>query len=160
MTRFRRRDLIKQEASVAPLISQISNVTGEDATISSFGTKKGVGSTGVSFRYHKPNDYHLLSGEQKNELREWRQSTNKSKGGKGKEKGKQAPKKKKSNSAKATAAAVEKKVEARVAAIEKEKTDEVQTGACFPFPFPFPPFDLLVDCLHSRSSFFCSADNA
>ena len=46
--------------------------------------KKNKGKTGVELRYHKPESYRLLSDEQKQELKEWRQNNpNKSKRKKG-----------------------------------------------------------------------------
>ena len=50
--------------------AEISDTTGEDANISSFGMKKGTGTSGVPLRYHKKSEYDLLSKEQKDELRE------------------------------------------------------------------------------------------
>jgi hypothetical protein len=54
--------------------ADISETTGEEATISSFGSKKGTGSTGVPLRYHTYAEYGDLSQAQKDELGEWRTS--------------------------------------------------------------------------------------
>ena len=52
--------------------ADISDATGEEAyvNVSSFGTKKGNGSSGVPLRYHKKEEYNLLTKAQQRELRE------------------------------------------------------------------------------------------
>jgi hypothetical protein len=50
--------------------AHISSVTGEETNVSSFGSKKGTGSTGVALRYHTKMEYKGLTEEQRNELRE------------------------------------------------------------------------------------------
>ena len=42
---------------------------------SGFGTKQGIGKTGVHLRYHEGNEYRKLSKAQKDELNEWRRTT-------------------------------------------------------------------------------------
>ena len=66
--------------------ADILDATGEEAyvNVSSFGTKKGNGSSGVPLRYHKKEEYDLLTKAQQRELHEWRM--NKSTNG-GKKKG-------------------------------------------------------------------------
>jgi hypothetical protein len=95
--------------------ADISDTTGEEANISSFGAKKGIGSSGVSLRYHTKVEYEKLDKAQKTELREWRQKEPKSK-----EKGRESKKAKHDNT-KAIAAAVEKKVAEKMQAIENDK---------------------------------------
>jgi hypothetical protein len=103
--------------------ADISDVTHEEADISAFGAKKGIGKTGVHLRYHPSSEYQKLTSEQKDELREWRETT-----GGGKKKGKHNNSDGKQNrnvrfnSDKAIAAAVEKKVQQRLKAEEKTKT--------------------------------------
>ena len=55
-------------------LADISDATGEEAyaNVSSFGTKKGNGSSGVPIRYHKKEEYDLLNKAQRVELHEWR----------------------------------------------------------------------------------------
>ena len=52
----------------------ISDVGGEIS--SGFGTKQGIGKTGVHLRFHKRAEYRQLTPEQKKELNEWRKTTN------------------------------------------------------------------------------------
>jgi hypothetical protein len=64
--------------------ADISETTGEEANVSSsFGTKKGTGSSGVSLRYHTKAEYDKLPADQKEELCEWRKSSAFNKKGKG-----------------------------------------------------------------------------
>jgi hypothetical protein len=107
--------------------AEISDVTGEEVNVSSFGTKKGTGPSGVPLRYHTQAEYKLLDRSQKAELREWRHGTD-AKGGK--EKGKDSNKNRKFDRSKAIAFAVEKKVAEKMKAIEKERTDGDDTEAC------------------------------
>jgi hypothetical protein len=53
--------------------SIISDTTGNIA--STFGTKPGLGKSGVHLRYHTKDEYKNLSSEQKLELKEWRGKT-------------------------------------------------------------------------------------
>ena len=54
--------------------SEISGVSfDETADISSFGSKSGVGKSGVHLRFHKHNEYQTLNSEQNSELKEWRE---------------------------------------------------------------------------------------
>jgi hypothetical protein len=90
--------------------AEISDVTGEEVNVSSFGTKKGTGPSGVPLRYHTMAEYKLLDRSQKAELREWRHGTD-AKGGK--EKGKDPNKNRKFDRSKAIASAVEKRLKRR-----------------------------------------------
>jgi hypothetical protein len=63
--------------------ADISDVTHAEADISAFGAKKAIGKTGVYLRYHPSSEYQKLTTEQKDELREWRETT-----GGGKKRGK------------------------------------------------------------------------
>ena len=89
--------------------ADVSDTSG--AEVAAFGTKPGIGKTGVHLRYYKTAEYKKLTSEQKVELKEWRDSIKD---------------KKKSNHGqdKAIAAAVEKAVEKRLAARtpDEEKT--------------------------------------
>jgi hypothetical protein len=90
--------------------AEISNTTGMEADVSAFGVKKGIGRSGVHLRYHSPPEYAKLSKEEKDELREWRQT---SEAGKGKpNRGKDFKKEQgvRFETNKAIASAVEKKV--------------------------------------------------
>ena len=50
----------KKRSSEIPKTSKVE--------VSSFGTKGGIGKTGVHLQYHKPPDYDTLSKDQKEEL--------------------------------------------------------------------------------------------
>jgi hypothetical protein len=92
----------------------------EEANVSSFGTKKGISSSGVALCYHTTEEYYLLPKDQRNELREWRHGPKKGADFRGKS-GKFAPKKKPNNRTKAMASAVEKKVVERMKYMEQDK---------------------------------------
>lgn len=47
--------------------------------VGSFGSKKGIGMTGVHLRWHKPSEFKKLSEEQKEELFQWRKNKGKDK---------------------------------------------------------------------------------
>lgn len=51
--------------------ADISDVTHDEADISAFGAKKGIGKTGVYLRYHPSSEYQKLTTGQKDELQEW-----------------------------------------------------------------------------------------
>jgi hypothetical protein len=104
--------------------ADISDTTGEEGNVSSFGTKKGSGASGVPLRYHTKQEYDLLDKKQKDELREWRK-TSAFKG----DKGKKGKKSERSDTSKAIASAVEKKVEEKLKAMEQERTEEGDTEA-------------------------------
>ena len=109
--------------------ADILTVTFEEADVSAFGAKKGIGKTGVHLRYHPKPEYNKLTTNQKDELREWRETT-----GGGKNKGKKSPHKKQKGTAKFTsdkaiAAAVEKQVSERLKAADKEKTQGAKAKA-------------------------------
>ena len=62
--------------------ADVGDVTADvGSTSKGFGTKSGVGKTGVHLRYHTHAEYQKLSSEERTELREWRESQ-KEKGGK------------------------------------------------------------------------------
>ena len=106
--------------------ADISDVTADEtADVNAFGTKKGIGKSGVHLRYHSVDDYNKLSKDQKDELREWRK-TNGSKDKKEKNKG---AKKAKFDREKAIAAAVDKKLEQKLKLIEKDETNDAETEA-------------------------------
>jgi len=54
--------------------ADISGVEIGDSTrnVSAFGSKPGIGKTGVHLRYHENEEYETLKDDQKKELREWR----------------------------------------------------------------------------------------
>jgi hypothetical protein len=108
--------------------ADISDVTaGQETNVSSFGTKKGTGSTGVPLRYHTKAEYDLLERAQKDELREWR----KNKGGRETtpNKGAAAQKKARYENQKAIASAVDKKFAEKMKTFEKEKVSDDQAEA-------------------------------
>ena len=97
--------------------------------VAAFGTKQGIGRTGVHLRYHKSEDYKLLTKEQKDELREWRE-TDEGKEAMAKDKGKKGRKVHfDAKQKKAMAASVEKKVAAKLKAIEDEKSSSDEMKA-------------------------------
>jgi hypothetical protein len=99
---------------------EISDITGAD--ISSFGTKEGIGKTGVHLRYHKSEEYSTLSSDQMDELREWRKSPEGRK--QSKRKGKRDNGKggdfKRAKREKAMAASITKQVEKKLAELTKQ----------------------------------------
>ena len=82
--------------------AEVSAVSFETTDVAAFGTKPGIGKSGVHFRYYDKSEYSKLTKEQRTELREWR-----SKGGA--EWGRSDAKAKKAKFDKAVATAVEKK---------------------------------------------------
>jgi hypothetical protein len=112
------------EASVAPPTS-LTATTGDEANVSSFGAKKGTGSSGASLCHHTKAEHATLDKAQKNELREWRQK-NENKGSKDKSKDSKKPE---HDNDKAIAAAVEKKVAEKLKAVEDEKTSGEEAAA-------------------------------
>jgi hypothetical protein len=110
--------------------AEISDVTHDEADISSFGAKKGIGKTGVHLRYHPSSEYQKLTTEQKDELREWRETSGRGmKRAKPYHKDGKQQRNVKFKSDKAIAAAVEKKVNKRLKDEEKEKTEGDQAEA-------------------------------
>ena len=95
--------------------ADISDVSSGKAEVADFGSKPGIGKTGVHLRYHQTADYKLLSKPQQDELREWR--LRKKGGGDPKAK---ASGSKKFRTDKAIAAAINKGIEEKLAAKEKE----------------------------------------
>jgi hypothetical protein len=57
----------------ADISSSVAFADGDTAEISSFGSKSGVGKSGVHLRFHKHKEYQQLNAEQKSELKEWRE---------------------------------------------------------------------------------------
>jgi len=103
--------------------ADISDATGAETNVSSFGTKKGTGSSGVPLRYHTKVEYDLLNKQQKSELREWRSGER----GKDTNSSRKDTKKPKYDNKKAIASAVEKKVAEKMKEIEDaKKTKEVE----------------------------------
>ena len=93
--------------------AEVSAVLFETTDVAAFGTKPGIGKSGVHFRYYDKSDYSKLTKEQKTELREWRKG--------GAERGRSVARTKKAKFEKAAAAAVEKKISEQVKASEEEK---------------------------------------
>ena len=62
----------------------ISDTSSTTADVYAFGSKRGIGKTGVHLRYYHKSAYDKLTKEQKDELREWR-SNNPGSGGNGRE---------------------------------------------------------------------------
>jgi hypothetical protein len=110
--------------------ADILSATNNEADISAFGAKKGIGKTGVHLRYHPISEYQKLTTEQKDELRERRETS-----GGGKKRGKpnaQDGKQQRNvrfKTDKAIAAAVEKKVHERLKAVEQEKAKGLEDEA-------------------------------
>ena len=93
---------------------EVSAVSYEVTDVAAFGTKPGIGKSGVHFCYYNKSEYAKLMKEQKTELHEWR--------AKGEtERGRSDAKTKKAKCNKAVAAAVEKKFSEPVKASEEEK---------------------------------------
>ena len=92
----------------------VSAVSYEANDVAAFGTKPGIGKSGVHFRYYDKSEYSKLMKEQKTELCEWR-----SKGGA--ERGRGNAKTKKAKFDKAVAAAIEKKISEQTKASDEEK---------------------------------------
>ena len=94
--------------------AEVSAVSFETTDVAAFGTKPGIGKSGVHFHYYDKSEYSKLTKEQRTELREWR-----SKGGA--ERGRSNAKAKKAKFDKAVAAAVEKKISEQTKASEEER---------------------------------------
>ena len=94
--------------------AKVSAVSPEMTDVAAFGTKPGIGKSGVHFRYYDKSKYSILTKEQKTELREWQ-----NKGGA--EQGRSDARTKKANLEKAVAAAVEKKISEQAKVKEEEK---------------------------------------
>jgi hypothetical protein len=100
--------------------------------VSDFGSKPGIGKTGVHLRYHNNAEYKVLPKNQRDELREWRMS-NPGKRGAGKHDSKDG-KKTRFSADKAMTSAIEKGVEKELAKRDKaakkaEKTVKEEEGA-------------------------------
>ena len=93
--------------------AEVLAVSFETTDVAAFGTKPGIGKSGVHFRYYDKSEYSKLTKEQKTELHEWRKG--------GAERGRSDAKTKKAKFEKAVAAAVEKKISEQVKASEEEK---------------------------------------
>jgi hypothetical protein len=112
----------KQQEGGKRAVGEISDATAE---VSDFGSKSGIGKTGVHLRYHNGAEYAKLTKEQRSELREWRSKSP----GNGKSNGKSSgddPAKKKAKTDKAMAAAIKKGVAKELAdkAMLAEKEEE------------------------------------
>ena len=75
-----------------PVATKVSETKSRDASVgdvkartNNFGEKKGIGKSGVHFRYYKSDEYRKLSTEQKAELNEWRAKNGGSKSERGKD---------------------------------------------------------------------------
>ena len=109
--------VMKKRLSSGKGDNNVSEITGEVS--STFGSKPGVGETGVHLRYHKREEYRALTDEQKKELKEWRLKTNPEK----------STKKQKGNTAKGNQSKDKKRkmvsaVEKAVKKIMKKKSKE------------------------------------
>ena len=93
--------------------AEVSAVSFEMTNVAAFGTKPGIGKSGVHFRYYDKSEYSKLTKEQKTELREWQKG--------GAERGRSDARTKKAKFEKAVAAAVEKKISEQVKVSEEEK---------------------------------------
>jgi hypothetical protein len=106
--------------------AEILDTTGTEADVSAFGAKKGIGKAGVHLRYHSPPEYAKLSKEEKDELREWRQTSGagkcKGKPNRGKDFKKEQGVRFETN--KAIASAVEKKVAEKLKALDQTQNKE------------------------------------
>ena len=91
-----------------------------DTNATSFGTKSGMGKTGVHLRWHDKPEYKTLNKDQREELWQWRKDMK----DKGIEVGNNNSNKK---SKKAMAAAIDRKVNEHLAAKEKEKEQQLST---------------------------------
>jgi hypothetical protein len=69
-----------------------SNISATEEVSSTFGSKVGIGKTGVHLRYHTKEEYDDLPVEKRTELHEWRRTMNPKKKGGGKTKTKWTPK--------------------------------------------------------------------
>ena len=94
--------------------AEVSAVSYEATDVAAFGTKPGIGKSGVHFRYYDKSEYSKLTKEQKTELGEWR-----SKGGE--EQGRGDAKAKKAKFDMAVAAAIEKKISEQAKASRDER---------------------------------------
>jgi hypothetical protein len=99
--------------------ASISAMDGAEKT-SSFGSKQGIGETGVHLRFYRMREYQALKPEQKAELKAWRESTNFKGQGKSSFKGK--PKNFKNG--KTMHPKFNNKAKANISASEKEKLRE------------------------------------
>jgi hypothetical protein len=99
---------------------EISDVKAE---VSDFGSKPGIGKSGVHLRYYQTGEYNKLNKAQKQELRDWREKNPSAKGG---GKMNNSPNKK-PKSDKAMAAAIKKGVDTVLA--EREKEAEVHENS-------------------------------
>jgi hypothetical protein len=119
--------VVKRKQDVASGKRNSADISDTTAAVADFGTKAGIGKTGVHLRYHSNPEYKELSKPQQQELREWRKTT-----GGGKDKSAKAGKgfdpSKRQKSGKALAAAIKKGVEERLEAREKELATENQAS--------------------------------
>jgi len=105
----------------------------DDAEVSAFGAKKGIGKSGVHLRYHTNKEYQSLNQEQMTELREWRKTPEGQKATTASKRN--PPKKHHTNNKKARfdekalASAVEKRVEERLKALTQANDDEAKEEA-------------------------------
>ena len=94
--------------------AEVSAVSSEMTNVTAFGSKPGIGKSGVHFHYYDKSEYSKLTKEQKTELREWR-----NKGGA--ERGRSDARTKKAKFEKAVAAAVEKRISEQAKVSKEEK---------------------------------------
>ncbi len=117
----------RQSSSKRDHDSFVSDVTGNVS--SSFGNKPGIGKSGVHLRYHTPEEYKTLNGEQKIELKEWRKTNGtdqKKSGKKGKDNKSTSPKKQNGN--KRMISAIQKEVAKLLKSKDKDEDDNDLDG--------------------------------
>jgi hypothetical protein len=106
---------------------QLTGKRDHDATISDvsvevsagFGSKPGIGKSGVHLRYHTKAEYSKLSSDQKLDLKEWREKNGNKESGKRKKDGKSVDSKNSKKHSKSMVAAVSKEI----AKLLQKKTD-------------------------------------
>ena len=121
-----------------------TNVEISDSTsveVAAFGSKPGIGKTGVHLRYHTPEEYNKLSKKQKEELRQWRLQSKKGKS--------QEKKGKTGMTEKSIAAAVAKEVEKHINSAADQASEDDKARAWIMSLFPSAP-DENVDASPSK----------
>ena len=111
---------------VDPFVQNKANKRTTSYEISSVVTNNGRGSkTGVELRWHKPNEYKVLTREQKDELREWQISNDGKKAiADAKESYFKNKKKRKANDNSNSEGNSKKKYSARIASLEKQISEQ------------------------------------
>ena len=125
------KDPVVKKRAVTAQKRGAADISETTADVSAFGTKAGIGKTGVHLRYHQRAEYKALSDEQKDELREWREANpaESKKGDKKKVKWDKKPSQKKLKTEKQIAAAIKQGIKDKVKEAEDAKAEEVKTKA-------------------------------